>query len=132
MLIGELAKRTGTTTKTLRFYEDAGLLPEPPRTPNGYRDYPDQMADRIGFIHAAQAAGFGLRDIWQILGISDSGNRPCEHVGRLIDQRLAEVEQRIAELQRTRRVLTELAERTARLDPTECAGYCDVIQPSTR
>ena len=57
MLIGELAKRTGTTAKTLRFYEDEGLLPEPTRTSGGYRDYPAESADRVEFIRGAQQAG---------------------------------------------------------------------------
>lgn len=128
MLIGELAKRTGTTTKTLRFYEDAGLVPEPARRPSGYRDYPTSATDRVMFIHDAQTAGFSLRQIRQILDIRDSGDPPCEHVGELIDQRLAEVQRRLAELEQTRHTLQELAERTAQLDPADCRGYCAIIQ----
>ncbi|WP_089105835.1 MerR family DNA-binding transcriptional regulator [Streptomyces hyaluromycini] len=58
MRIGALASATGTTTKILRFYEQAGLLGEPPRTSGGYRDYPAQA--RVGFIRSAQAAGLSL------------------------------------------------------------------------
>lgn len=61
MLIGELAERAGTTAKTLRFYEDAGLLDDPGRTGSGYRDYPPDALERIGFIRDAQTAGFTLR-----------------------------------------------------------------------
>lgn len=128
MLIGELAKRTGTTAKTLRFYEDEGLLPEPTRTPGGYRDYPAESADRVEFIRGAQQAGLTLRQIGEVLDIRDGGRPPCEHVGRLIDQRLVDVEQRIVELEQIRSRLRELARRTAELDPADCSGYCDIIE----
>ncbi len=127
MRIGELARRTGTTTKTLRFYEDEGLLPEPHRMPSGYRDYPAASLDRVGFIRDAQAAGFTLRQIGQILDIQDGGQPACEHVGQLVTQRLREVEQRIAELRQTREQLRELARRTSEVDPADCTDYCIVI-----
>jgi DNA-binding transcriptional MerR regulator len=127
MLIGELAERTATTAKTLRFYEDEGLLLPPARTPAGYRDYPAEAADRIGFVREAQAAGFTLRQIRQILDISDTGEPPCVHVGVLIEQRLDDVERRIAELQQTRHHLEGLMRRTRELDPADCSGYCRII-----
>lgn len=127
MLIGELAEHTGTTSKTLRFYEAEGLLPEPGRTSSGYRDYEPGAANRVAFIRDAQQAGFTLRQIGQILDISDSGEAPCEHVGQLIEQRIAEVEQRLTELAQTKAHLQELAKRTRELDPADCDGYCDII-----
>jgi DNA-binding transcriptional MerR regulator len=127
VLIGELAGRTGTTAKTLRFYEDEGLLPEPGRTSSGYRDYPSEAVTRVTFIRDAQTAGLTLRQIGQVLDIRDGGEPPCEHVGQLIDRRLAEVTQRIAELEQTRTRLLELAQRTGELDPADCGGYCDII-----
>ncbi|MGW1553897.1 MerR family DNA-binding transcriptional regulator, partial [Streptomyces sp. NPDC002346] len=57
MRIGELATQAGLSTKTIRFYEEAGLLPAPPRTSGGYRDYPEQAATRLSFVRDAQAAG---------------------------------------------------------------------------
>lgn len=127
MLIGELAEQTGTTAKTLRFYETEGLLPEPGRTPSGYRDYEPDSAHRVTFIRDAQQAGFTLRQIGQILDIRDSGEPPCEHVGQLIEQRIIEVEQRLTELAQTKAHLQELAKRTGELDPADCGGYCDII-----
>lgn len=128
MRIGELARHTGTTAKTLRFYEAEGLLPEPVRTRSGYRDYPTEAVDRVAFIRDAQQAGFALRQIGQILDIRDGGQPPCRHVGQLIDQRIAEVERRLIELQHTRTHLRELAARTRRLDPADCQGFCEIIQ----
>lgn len=129
MRIGELARRTGTTAKTLRFYEAEGLMPEPARTRSGYRDYPTDAVDRVAFVRDAQKAGFTLRQIGQILHIRDGGQPPCAHVGQLIEQRLAEVERRLAELQHTSARLRELAHRTRELDPADCGGYCEIIQP---
>lgn len=127
MLIGELAKRTGTTTKTLRFYEAAGLLPAPDRTNSGYRDYPPTALERVTFVRDAQKAGFTLRQVGQILDIRDGGEPPCEHVGQLISQRLDEVAQRLAELEHTRSRLQEMARRTEEIDPADCDRYCDII-----
>jgi DNA-binding transcriptional MerR regulator len=129
MRIGELAQHTRTTAKTLRFYEQAGLLPAPVRTRSGYRDYPTDAVDRVAFIRNAQQAGFTLRQAGQILHIRDDGQPPCTHVRQLIDQRLAEVQQRLTELQQTRTHLRELARRTRQLDPADCSGVCDIIQP---
>lgn len=128
MLIGELARQSDTTAKTLRFYEGEGLLPAPSRTKSGYRDYPASAIGRVAFIRDAQKAGFTLRQIGQILDIRDGGQPPCEHVGQLIDHRLADVEQRICELESMRSNLRELAVRTQTLDPADCDGYCDIIQ----
>ncbi|WP_313551213.1 heavy metal-responsive transcriptional regulator, partial [Corynebacterium sp.] len=96
MRIGELAERAGTTAKTLRFYEEQGLLPPTERTPSGYRDYAPETVARIDFVHRGQAAGLTLAQIRQILDIRDGGHAPCEHVRDLLDVRLAEIEQQIA------------------------------------
>ncbi|MGH8823738.1 MAG: heavy metal-responsive transcriptional regulator [Jiangellaceae bacterium] len=131
MLIGELAVRAGTTAKTLRFYEHVGLMPPPGRNPSGYRDYPLEALERFAFIRDAQAAGFSLRQIGQVLGIRDGGEPPCEHVGQLIDQRLNQLEQRLGELRQARETLRQLARRTAELDPADCRGYCSIIEDSS-
>ncbi|MFB3051436.1 MAG: MerR family transcriptional regulator, partial [Acidimicrobiia bacterium] len=63
MKIGELANKTGLTTKTIRYYEDIGVLPEPGRHANGYRSYHPSVIDRVGFIKDAQASGLSLIEI---------------------------------------------------------------------
>jgi DNA-binding transcriptional MerR regulator len=127
MRIGELAAKTGVTAKTIRFWESTGLLADPTRTPSGYRDYEPEVVDRLEFIRHAQAGGLTLGQIRQILEIGDSGDAPCEHVGRVVADRLAEVETRIAELADTRHHLQALARRAAAQDPTDCRGYCAII-----
>ncbi|MFP1629884.1 heavy metal-responsive transcriptional regulator [Streptomyces sp. 5K101] len=120
MRIGDLAAASGLTTKTIRFYEQAGLLPVPPRTPGGYRDYPEQAKARLGFIRDAQGAGLSLAEIRSILALRDGGQAPCAHVTALIDQHLADIERRLAELTATREALCGLARRAAATDPAAC------------
>lgn len=129
MRISELAAGCGATAKTIRFYEQAGLLPPPPRTTAGYRDYPPEAATRLAFIRHAQAAGLTLAEIRSILTVRDSGQAPCGHVSELILQRLADIEQRMAELRKTRTALRTLAERAASTDPDACseADICSII-----
>jgi len=127
MRIGEAAGQAGVPAKTIRFWEDQRLLPEPARTAAGYRDYELAIVDRLAFIRHAQAAGLTLEHIRQVLDIRDGGQPPCVHVTTLIARRLAEVEARLAELARTRDQLVALAERAAAQDPADCHGYCSII-----
>ena len=122
MRIGELAERAGTTAKTLRFYEEQGLLPPAERTPSGYSDYAPETAARIDFVHRGQAAGLTLAQIRQILEIRDGGAAPCEHVRDLLDARLAEIEQQIAQLAALRDTITELRRDAAQPDPDSCSA----------
>jgi DNA-binding transcriptional MerR regulator len=120
MLIGELATATVVSTKTLRFYETDGLLPEPDRTPAGYRDYTDTVIDRVVFIRQAQAAGLTLAQIRQILTTRDGGQPPCDHVADLVDQRIGQLDRRLAELEHTRAELLALRGRLDTFDPADC------------
>jgi len=132
MRIGTVAARAGVAAGTIRFWEDRRLLRDPARTAGGYRDYGPEVVDRLVFIASAKAAGFSLDQIREVLDISDAGQKPCEHVGTLIDARLGEVEARIAELEATREHLRALARRAAERDPASCEGYCDIIAPHPR
>lgn len=129
MRIGELARRAGTTTKTLRFYEQAGLLPEPDRTPSGYRDYDPAVLDRLAFVKAAQAAGLTLAEIREIVAIREAQGPPCEHVAGLLDAHAADLDQRINELTDLRHEVERLRARARDLDPAACgaAVVCHVI-----
>ncbi|GAA2039875.1 MULTISPECIES: heavy metal-responsive transcriptional regulator [Streptomyces] len=108
MRIGTLAHVAGVTTKTVRFYEQAGLLPEPPRTPSGYRDYPPESADRLVFIRTAQSAGLSLAEIGELLRLSETDRPPPADTARLISAHLHRIESRIAALTHTRDALRAL------------------------
>ncbi|MFD7124185.1 MULTISPECIES: heavy metal-responsive transcriptional regulator [Streptomyces] len=132
MRIGELAAHTGLTTTTLRFYEDSGLLPAPPRTSGGYRDYPDHAVNRLAFIRDAQRAGLTLAEIRSILALRDDGQAPCTHVTDLIHEHLDDIDRRMAELAATRAALRGLAARAATADPAACGAddFCTILKPA--
>lgn len=119
MRIGELAQAAGTTAKTLRFYEDQGLLTAA-RTGSGYRDYGPEALARLDFIRRGRAAALTLAQIRQILQIRDSGTAPCEHVRELLGMRLAEVDRQIAELGRLRETVAQLHAATEAVEPETC------------
>ncbi|MEV7520365.1 heavy metal-responsive transcriptional regulator [Streptomyces sp. NPDC091371] len=131
MRIGDLAAHTGLTTKTIRFYEDSGLLPPPPRTPGGYRDYPDRTATRLRFVREAQSAGLTLAEIRSVLALRDDGHAPCTHVSTLIHAHLDDIDRRIAELTSARTALRSLADRAADTDPAACGAddICTILSP---
>ena len=120
MRIGELAEATGTTTKTLRFYEDSGLLPPPERTVNGYRDYDQNAIARLDFIRRGRAAGLTLAQVREVLDIRDAGTAPCHHVKELLDIHLTALDQQIADLQALRTNVAHLRDDAAQANPSEC------------
>src|SRR6266702_3335284 len=130
MRIGALAAAAGTTAKTIRFYEQPGLLPGPPRTTAGYRDYPDHAPARLAFIRAAQSAGLTLAEIRGILTVRDHGRPPCTHVTALLHQHLAATGRRLAELAQTRAMLRDLLATAQATDPDTCTGgICTILDP---
>lgn len=133
MRIGELATITGTTTKTLRFYEEAGLIAPPRRTGSGYRDYDGDAVHGIGFIKAGQAVGLTLAQIRQLLALRHDGRPPCAAASELLDARLADVTRKIDELRSLRHDLLRLRSLADALDPATCDpdSICHVINPGT-
>ena len=127
--IGQLANRSGLAATALRYYEKAGLLPKPHRTPAGYRAYDSDVLPRLSFIRAAQTIGLTLAEIREVIGIRDRGATPCSHVVDLLERHCAEVRARIRELQHLENDLAQLADRGSHIDPAECdaSGICKVI-----
>jgi DNA-binding transcriptional MerR regulator len=120
MRIGELAKATGTSPKTLRFYEDAGLLTPAERTANGYRQFTAEAVDRLDFIRRGRAAGLTLAQIRDVIELRDGGTTPCRHVNGLLSSRLADLDRRIAELQALRETVAQLRDNANEADPDTC------------
>ena len=129
MLIGELGQAVGLPSETIRFYERRGLLPPPTRAGNGYRSYDDSAVGRVQFIRTAQAAGLSLVEIRGVVELRDQGQAPCSHVAQLIDDKLAEVQRRLRELEALQEELEQLRERARRLDPADCADadICHIL-----
>ncbi len=120
MLIGEIASATGTTTKTLRFYEQVGLLPPTARTAGGYRSYGAETCERIDFIHRGRAAGLTLAQIREILAIRDGGRPPCADVYDLLTEQLAQIDDQISRLKNLKATVTALRNNAADADPQSC------------
>lgn len=127
MKIGELAGRVGVNPKTIRFYEDKGLLPAPARRSSGYRDYGEEDVTRLSFIRTAQRLGFNLSEIAEILAFKERGERPCGYVLQVLDAQVADIDRRLGELVALRAELMELKAKADRL-PAEEGCYCRIVE----
>jgi MerR family copper efflux transcriptional regulator len=110
LTIGAVAKRVGVAIDTIRYYERQGLLPEPARRASGYRSYGDGTVAQLRFIRRAKDLGFTLEEIRELLTLSADRLHGVKRVKQRAKQRLAEIEQRIAEWQRVRDGLAQLIE----------------------
>jgi DNA-binding transcriptional MerR regulator len=132
MRIGELAERLGVTTKAIRFYERIGLLPDPTRTPSGYRSYEEVDADRLVFIKTAQRLGLSLDEIKEIIAFRDRGEQPCGYVAEVLQRQVSDLDGRIREMRALRDELRRLQGRAAQGVTAE-AKYCgDIEHPHLR
>jgi DNA-binding transcriptional MerR regulator len=98
MQIRDVAQHTGVPAKTIRYYEQIGLLPPPARMANNYRRYEPAVIDRLRFIVSARSLGLVLADIAEILTALDQGVPPCDRVLELLATQLALLDRRIADL----------------------------------
>ncbi|MGH2688105.1 MAG: heavy metal-responsive transcriptional regulator [Actinomycetota bacterium] len=132
MRIGELGNKADLSPKTIRYYEDIGLLPDPGRTPSGYRDYGDDALERLAFIKAAQTVGFTLGEIREILAFRTRGETPCAHVAKLMEQRVRTLSEHIRGLQRMRAELKTLVEKARALPEPRPGTFCHIIETAAR
>ncbi|WOT06925.1 Zn(2+)-responsive transcriptional regulator [Shewanella youngdeokensis] len=125
--IGELAQLCEVKTDTLRFYEKHGLLSPSSRTDTGYRIYSDIDVERLRFILRAKAVGFTLAEISELLSIElDKSNWACADVKGLVDDKLASVEAKIAELNYFQLSLQRLSQ--ACCGGPESAEHCSILE----
>ena len=110
LTIGTVAKRAGVPIDTIRYYEREGLLPEPLRRASGYRSYNESAIKRLRFIRRAKDLGFTLEEIRDLLALSSDRRGGVKAVRKRAEQRLADIEARIAELVRIRTGLQQLIE----------------------
>lgn len=105
--IGEVSKRSGIGIETLRFYEKSGILSRPVRSASGYRMYDGEVLERLAFIKRTQVLGFSLEEIRQIISEKSSAHSPCAAMREVVRRRLAELDERMAEMRRYRKELSE-------------------------
>ena len=111
MTRGELAGRTGCHLETIRYYEQAGLLPDPPRSPSGHRRYTDGHERRLRFILRGRELGFTLDELRQLLELVDRQRVTCGEVRAAALAHLDDIRRKIADLRRMERTLAETAAR---------------------
>lgn len=127
--IGELAKQIGINPKTIRYYEDIDLLPKPQRGINNYRVYSEDALKRLNYIKRAQGLGFTLREIKEVLTISDKGFDPCEQIGKLLKQRIVDLDNKLKELMSLQTNLKELEKEWTSIQIGEECNTGDLICP---
>jgi len=120
--IGELARLTDTNNETLRFYEARGLLQEPRRTDAGYRLYTEEEVARVHFILRARQMGFSLKEVAELLSLRvDREQSTCGEVKELAEAKLADIDQKIGELQKMQAALRQITEAC-------CGGEAPAVQ----
>ncbi|RME21813.1 MAG: heavy metal-responsive transcriptional regulator [Candidatus Zixiibacteriota bacterium] len=125
LTIGKLAKAAGVDHQTVRYYERIGLLPEPNRTPSGYRVYDDTAVGRLKFIRQAKAVGFTLKDIRILLALTEGTGVRCAEVQQFIEDRLRQIREQIEHLQLLEAGLQDLLGQCRR---SEVLNGCPVLE----
>lgn len=108
MKIQALAQRTGINTKTIRYYEETGLLPPPARGENNYRHYDERDVERLRLVAGARRLDLSLEEIREILALRDRREAPCRVLLDRLERKADEIAERIRELKRLERELRDL------------------------
>ena len=123
--VGRAAEEAQVNIETIRFYERKGLLPKPPRSTSGYRQYSPETVARIHFIKRSQELGFSLREIAELLSLRVEPEVGCGDVRKRAEEKILEIEAKIRELRRMKEALTRLADRCRDQEPT---GQCPILE----
>ncbi len=127
----KLAKAAGVNVETLRYYIRRGLLPEPPRRDSGYRMYPPENVERLRFIKSAQELGFTLEEIQQLLSLRVDENATAEDVRQQAQEKVTQIDAKIAALQQMRDALGHLIEQCHGEGPTSDCPILDALSLKT-
>lgn len=119
MNIGTASSQSGLPEKTIRYYEDIGLV-APARRGNGYRDYDERDIHVLKFLHRARGLGFSIEDCRSLLSLYRDRERASADVKQLAERRLSEIERKISELQSMKSTLSHLAENCHGDDRPDC------------
>lgn len=124
MRIGQVAKRAGVGVETIRFYEQKGLLVQPPRTNGGFREYSKEAVAKIRFIKRAKELGFSLTEIGELLSFQINPNATCADVKQRAKAKMSAVQERMKDLQRMNRALAGLVASCSGSGPID---HCPII-----
>ncbi len=122
-----LARAAGVNQQTIRYYERRGLIPAPPRTGSGYREFPPDTLRRVRFIKQAQALGFTLREIQDLLNLRVRSGVGCKDIRERAREKVNDIGEKIATLKRMEEALTRLANRCRGRGPVEECPILDAL-----
>jgi MerR family copper efflux transcriptional regulator len=128
MNIGEVADKAGVPAKTIRYYEDVGLIPPARRTESGYRNYDDRDLATLRFVQRARSLGFSVKDVGALLALWNDSARASAEVKRLAANHVDEIDRKLAELKSMRHTLVDLMDRCHGDDRPDCPILDDLAQ----
>lgn len=126
--IGAVAKTSGLPIKTIRYYDELGLLKTYGRTESGYRLFSSDVLSRLRFIKRAQGLGLSLLEIKEFLDVHDQGDLPCEHIKVKLEDKLSQIEQQIQQLQILKQELQGLLSGWSALPDNPEDTICPIIE----
>ncbi len=127
MNIGDAAERTQLPAKTIRYYEEIGLV-RPGRAENGYRDYAEDDVHRLAFLQRARSLGFTIDECRQLLSLYDDKHRASCDVKALTVEKLAEIDRKLSEMHALRDTLATLADSCVGDDRPDCPILNDMAR----
>src|SRR5882672_4058969 len=127
MQIGIVAKKIGLSVDAIRFYERNALLPRPPRTQGGFRRYAQSDVETLAFIRRVQGLGFKLSEIRGLLNLRGNRLQPCAPVRRRLKEKLSDVQQKLADLQKLEHEL-RLALRSCTKEQRNRSAHCPILR----
>ena len=130
--IGDLGKATDTKVETIRYYEQIGILPAPSRTDGNFRAYAPMHLARLSFVRRARDLGFTLRQVRELLSLSDQKQRSCNAVADIAREHLAEVDRKIADLKSLRAELSSIINQCSCGTIAECRIIEALAPPPAR
>lgn len=131
MQIGSIAKKIGLSVDAIRFYERNSLLPRPPRTPGGFRQYGESDVETLAFIRRVQGLGFKLSEIRGLLNLRGSRLQPCAPVRRRLEEKLVDVQRKLSDLQKLEHEL-RLALRNCNKEMRKRSAHCPILRETNK
>ncbi|MCU4653103.1 Cu(I)-responsive transcriptional regulator [Roseibacterium sp. SDUM158016] len=128
MNIGDVSERTGLPAKTIRYYEDIGLV-TPNRDANGYRRFAPAHVHKLAFLGRARSLGFSIEDCRRLLALWEDRDRASADVKAVAERHLAEIDAKMAELSEMRATLSDLVHRCAGDHRPDCPILRDLADP---
>ncbi len=126
--IGALKAKSNVPIRTIRYYEELGLIQSTKRTEGGFRLFSPDVLHRLAFIKRAQSLGLSLQEIGEILGIHDQGQLPCVEVKHKFERKIAEIDRKIEQLSLLKTQLRSLMDQASSPSDQTEGLICPIIE----